>query len=111
MNFLHDSNTSLNFKFDIFYQNVSSFMGNHVPLKEMNKKIIKFHSKLWINPRIQKLIKYQDKIFHRLNKKFSHNNEFWTKKFRNQVVNELITSRMEYYKQYFTEHKSSIVWY
>ena len=75
MNFLHDSNRSLNSKFDVFYQNVSSYVDNHVPLRKMNKKEIKFHSKPWINPRIQKFIKYRDKLLYRLKKKFSHQNE------------------------------------
>ena len=45
MNFLHDSNTSLISKFDVFYQNVTFYVDNQVPLKKMNKKDIKFHSK------------------------------------------------------------------
>ena len=108
MNFLHDSNRSLNSKFDVFHQNVSLYVDNHVPLKKMNKKEIKFNSKPWINPRIQKLIKYRDKLLCRLKKKFSHQNEYLYKKFGNRVVNELRTSKIEYYKQYFTEHKSSM---
>ena len=75
MNFLHDSNISLNSKFDTFYHNVTFYMDNQVPLKKMNRNDRKFHSKLWINPKSKKLIKYWDKLLHRLNKKFWHNNE------------------------------------
>ena len=107
MNLLHDSNISLNSKFDIFYQNATFYVDNQVPLKKMNRNDIKFHSKLWINPRSQKLIKYWDKLLRRLNEKFLHNNEC-RKKFRSRVVNVLRTSGTECYKQYFAEHLSSM---
>ena len=44
----------------------------------------------------------------KLNKKFTHNNEYLYKKFRNPVVSELRTSRINYYNQYFAEHKSNM---
>ena len=44
----------------------------------------------------------------KLNKKFTHNNEYLYKKFRNRVVSELRTSRINYYNQYFVEHKSNM---
>ena len=41
---------SLNSKFDLFYDTVSSYVDNHVPVK---KKDLKLHSKPWVNPKIQ----------------------------------------------------------
>ena len=49
-------------------------------------------------------MKYRDKLLRKLNRKFSHNNEYLYKKFRN----ELRTSKTKYYNQYFTEHKSNM---
>ena len=73
----------------------------------MSKKYLKFLSKPWINPIIQQLIRYRDKLLHKLYRKFSHNNEYLYKKFRNRVINELRTSKTKYYNQYFAEHKSN----
>ena len=67
------------------------------------KNDIKFHS----NPKIQRLIKYKDKLIRKLKRKYSINNEYFYKKFRNRVVNELKTGRVRYYDQYFTEHKNN----
>ena len=84
--FLHDFNTSLNSKFGMFIQTVSEY----------------------VNSKILRLIKYHDKLMRKLNKKFFHNNEYLHKKFSNQVVSELGTSRINYYNQYFAEHKSNM---
>ena len=108
MVFLDDSSLSLNCKFEKFYQKLSSWVDQHVPTKKMTKNDIKFHSKPWINPKIQRLIKYRDKLLRKLKRKYSFNNEYLYKKFRNRVVNELKTSRISYYVQYFTEHKNNM---
>ena len=42
------------------------------------------------------------------NKKFTNNKEYLHKKFRNWVVSELRTIRINYYSQYFAEHKSNM---
>ena len=89
MDSLENSSISTNRKFDLFYEMVSSYVDHHVPIKKLNKKDLKFLSKPWINPKIQPLIKYHDKLLHKLNRKFSHNNEYLHKKFCNRVVNEL----------------------
>ena len=87
---------------------VSSYVDHHVQLKNLSKKDLKFLSKPWINLKIQRLIKYRDKLMRKLNRKFTHNNEYLYKKFRNRVVNELRTSKTKYYNQYFAEHKSNM---
>ena len=108
MVFLDDPSLSLNCKFEKFYQKLSSCVDQHVPSKKMTKNDIKFHSKPWINPKIQRLIKYRDKLLRKLKRKYSFNNEYLYKKFRNRVVNELKTSRISYYTQYFTGHKNNM---
>ena len=74
----------------------------------MTKKDLKFYSKPWINSRIKYLMKYRDRLLRKLNKKYTLQNEYLYKKFRNCAVNELKTSNIDYYKKYFTEHRDNI---
>ena len=108
LNFVHDKNLSLNSKFDKFYQSLSSHVDNHAPPKKMNKKDFRLHEKPWVTPKIQKLIKYRDKLLRKLNRKFTEAGEYLYKKSRNRAVNELKSSRINYYNTYFTEHKSNM---
>ena len=108
MAFLDDPSFSPNCKFEKFYKKLSSCVDQHVPTKRMTKNDIKFHSKPWINPKIQRLINYRDKLLRKLKRKYSFNNEYLYKKFRNRVVNGLKTSRISYYNQYFAEHKNNM---
>ena len=48
MDFLINTKISLNSKFDLFYDTVSFYVDNHVPVK-LNKKDLKLHSKPWVN--------------------------------------------------------------
>ena len=48
------------------------------------------------------------KMKHKLNKKYTLDNEYLYKKFRNRVVSEQRASRISHYNKYFTEHKSNI---
>ena len=76
--------------------------------KKMNKKDLKLHEKPWINPKIQRLMKYRDKLLRKLNRKFTENGEYLYKKVRNRVASELRSSKIKYYNFYFTEHKSNM---
>ena len=68
LDFLEDKNLSLNTKFDLFYQNVSSNVDQHAPTTKVNKKDLKLHEKPWITFKIRKLIKYRDRLLRKLNK-------------------------------------------
>ena len=81
MYFLQDKDLSVNSKFELFYENVSTCVNYHAPLRKMNKKEVKFCKKPWITPKIQKLMKYQDKLLKKLNRKFTLNIEYLYKKF------------------------------
>ena len=52
--------------------------------------------------------KYRDKLLRKLNRNFSQNTEYLYKKFRNRIVSELRSSKVKYYNQYFTDHKSNM---
>ena len=77
-------------------------------LKKINKKDLKLHSKPWVNPKIQRLIKYRDELLRKLSRNFSYNTEYLYKTFRNRIVNELRSSKINYYNQYFTDNKSDM---
>ena len=54
--------------FRIFYQNVSSCILQHVPFKQTTPRDLRPKSKPWINPYIQKMMQYRDRLlkkFHR----------------------------------------------
>ena len=87
---------------------MNSYAKLHAPTKKMTKKDLKFCFKPWINSRIKNLMKYHDRLLHKLNKKCTLQNEYLHKKFRNRVVNELRTSKVDYYKKYFTEDRDNI---
>ena len=108
LDFLEDKNLSLNTKFDLFYQSVSSHVDHHAPTTKMNKKDLKLHEKPWITFKIRKLKKYCDRLLRKLNKNYSQNGKYLYKKFRNRVVSELRSSRVNYYNKYFTEHHSNM---
>ena len=74
--FLQYTNHSLNSKFGMLFQTVLDYVDNHAALKKMNKKDLKLQSKPWINSEILRVIKYRDKLKRKLNKRFTHNNEY-----------------------------------
>ena len=49
--FLHDSNTSLNSKFGMFIETVSEYVDDHAssPFRKINKNDLKLPSKPWVN--------------------------------------------------------------
>ena len=81
MSFLEHTHLSMNSKFDLFYEKVSTCVDFHAPVKKLNKKDLKLHEKPWINPKIQRLMKYRDKLLRKLNKKYTENGEHLYKKF------------------------------
>ena len=52
--------SDVNKMFRIFYRNVSSCVFQHVPFKQTTSRELRLKSKPWINPYIQKMIKYRD---------------------------------------------------
>ena len=109
MGFRADRELSLNRKFDLFYQNLSSHVEHHAPSKKMNKRDLKLHEKPWITSKIQKLIKHREKLLRKLNHKFTYDTKYLYKKFKKRVVSEIIFSKIDYYNHYFVEHQSNMM--
>ena len=63
---INDVNLNLNGKFDNFYEKVHTTVSQHVPLKKVNQKQLKLRAKPWVNPHIQKLINYRDKLLRKI---------------------------------------------
>ena len=64
----------------------------------MNKEDLKLHKKPWVTLKIQKLIKYRDKLLRKLDRKFTEAGEYLYKKF----------SRMNYHNNQFTKYESNM---
>ena len=71
----------------------------------MNKRDLKLHEKPWITSKVQKLIKHPEKLLRKLNCKFTYDIEYLYKKFRNRVVSEIRSSKINCYNHYFVEHQ------
>ena len=108
LNMLHKHDIHIEKKFNHFHKNLTNLVDKHVPYKKMTNRDIKLHSKSWINSKIVRVIRYRNRLKRKLKRKFTPNNEFLCKKFRNRVVSELRTSRAAYYNQYFLTHKDNM---
>ena len=105
---INDVNLNLNGKFDNFYEKVHTTVIQHAPLKKVNQKQLKLRAKPWVNPHIQKLINYRDKLLRKLRKSHSKSTDELYKKFRNMVVRENRTSKKKYFETYFQTNKSNM---
>ena len=105
---INDADLNLNGKFDNFYEKVHTTVIQHAPLKKVNQKHLKLRATPWVNPHIQKLINYRDKLLHKLRKSHSKGTEELYKKFRNRVVGGNQTSKKKYFETYFQTNKSNM---
>ena len=69
LSMLHDDNVSVDNKFDTFYENLSSLVDKHAPVRKMTRKEVRLHAKPWINQKIIKPIKYRDKLKRKMKRK------------------------------------------
>ena len=105
---LSTDNPDLNSKFNDFYEKVYTAVIEHAPLKKVNKKQLKLKTKPWVNPYIQKLIKYREKLLRKLPKSHSKKTEELYRKFRNRVVSENRKSKIDYFNTYFQSNQSNM---
>ena len=75
--------------------------GDKGPSRDINEKLL-------ITSKTQKLIKHQDKLLRKLNRKFTYVTEYLYKKCRNRVVSKIRSSKIDYYNHYFVGHQSKI---
>ena len=97
-----------NANYDKFLNDVTTLVSNHVPIKKFSKREVKFKTKPWINPGIQKMMKIRDQMLRKFKRTKSRNTLTVYKKFRNRVANELKKSRINYFQNYFTENSQNM---
>ena len=66
---LHDDTASVDNKFDTLYENLSSSVDKHAPVRKMARTEVRLHAKPWINQKRIKLIKYRDKLKRKMRRK------------------------------------------
>ena len=92
--------------------NMNSIFDEHVPLKRVNKYKLKFKSKPWITPAIQKSISVKNNLLKRfINSKDPQVKDIFHEQFkdyRNMLSTLLKKSRTNYYNQYFEANMNNI---
>ena len=81
---------------------------NHVPLKKLTRKEVKFSYKPWITPALKLSIQEKNKLF---KKHLNSNSTYHTYKYkiyRNKLSKLLIVSKKMYYHDYFKENFSNL---
>ena len=97
---------------DSFLNNISSILDVHAPLKEVNKYKLKFKTKPWITPALQKSISIKNNLLKKFitakdsQVKESYHNEY--KYYRNMLSTILKQSKTNYYNHYFETNWNSI---
>ena len=91
---------------------MNTILDEHAPLKRIGKYKLKFKSKPWITPAIQKYITVKKKILKRfINVKDSQTKETFHRKYkyyRNMLSKFFKKSKSNYYNQYFRANMNNI---
>ena len=82
-NYLENSDLHINSKFDRFLKDLNTLTNKHAPIKRLSRKERKLKDKPWINKRILKMMRIQDRILQKLRKQQNPDNLNLYKKFRN----------------------------
>ena len=91
---------------------MNSILDKHAPLKRVNKYKLKFKSKPWLTPAIQKYVSVKNNSL----KRFSNAKDSQTKKifheqykvYKNRLSTLLKKSKTNYYNQYFEANMNSV---
>ena len=108
LTFLNDHALDVNAKFNRLLSILDELVKTHAPLKKLTKRDIKFRNKLWINGKIQKMIRIRDWILRKLKK---NNNESLIdlyKQFRNCVSVSLNESKASYFYKHFQQNSNNM---
>ena len=97
---------------DSFLNNINSTSDVHAPLKKVNKYKLKFKTKPWITPALQKSISIKNNLLKKFitakdsQVKQSYHKEY--KDYRNMLSTILKQSKTNYYNHYFETNWNSI---
>ena len=102
----------VNLSINSFLDKMNSILDEHAPLKRVNKYKLKFKSKPWITPAIQKSISVKNNLLKRfINSKDPQVKDIFHEQFkdyRNMLSTLLKKSRTNYYNQYFEANMNNI---
>ena len=102
----------VNLSINSFLDKVNSILDEHASLKHVNKYKLKFKSKPWITPAIQKSISVKNNLLKRfINSKDPQAKDIFHEQFkdyRNMLSTLLKKSRTNYYNQYFEANMNNI---
>ena len=87
---------------------MSSCVFQHVPFKQTTSRELRLKSKPWINPYIQKVMQYRDRLLRTFHRTHSKETEDLYKKFRNRVANNIRKSKVKYFHEFFTQNKGNM---
>ena len=111
-NVLQLDQQDVNLSIESFLNNMNSILDQHAPLKRINNYKLKFKSKPWITPAIQKSITVKNNLLKRfINAKDSRAKETFHrqyKDYRNMLSTLLKKSKTNYYNQYFKANMNNI---
>ena len=105
---LKDDAIDVSKKCDIFLLNLHNLVDKYCLKKKLSKKVMKLRNRIWINLKIQKMIKIRNNLFHQFKLTNSATDLQAYKKFRNRIVNEIRESKRIYYHQYFDEYENNM---
>ena len=105
--FLETDDLTTDNKFGKFLEDLNNLVDSHCPKKKLNKKSLKLRNKSWINTKIQRMMRIRDRLLQQFKQSESSEDYSHYKQFRNRVVNELKTSKSNYYQNYFAENKAN----
>ena len=74
-----------------------------MPFKQTTPRELRLKSKLWINPYVQKMMQYRDRLLRKFHRTHSKETEALYKKFRNRVANNI-----KYFHEFFTQNKGNM---
>ena len=107
-NYLENSDSDINSKFDRFLKDLNTLTNKHAPIKKLSRKEKKLKDKPWMNKRILKMMRIRDRISQKLKKQQNPDILNLYKKFRNHVSNELKESKARYFHNYFSTNSRNM---
>ena len=90
--------------FDSFYYKISEIIDKHIPIKQLSKTEIKYHSKPWITPAIKVSIREKNKFYKQFLKTKSKYYHCKFKQYRNKINHLIKINKKQYYNSYFLQN-------
>ena len=111
-NIIDIQKNDVNFSMNIFLTKFNELLDNHMPLRKITNREFKQKFKPWISRQILSKIDDKNKVFRKYlrSKNLVLKNNLYRqfKDLKNEVTHLSRSSKMDYYKKYFTDNKDNI---